>query len=72
MISTMALTYISAMINITIVNLKSPHFAAYVGITDIFLLMLFIHAAGPCTGGHLNPLITFTTMITGLSSFARG
>jgi glycerol uptake facilitator-like aquaporin len=68
----MSLTYVSAMINITIANMKTPQFAAYVGVTDIFLLMLFIHATGPCSGGHLNPLITFTTMVTGLSSFSRG
>ncbi|MCJ1235838.1 hypothetical protein MMC14_003811 [Varicellaria rhodocarpa] len=36
------------------------------------MLSLFIYAVAPASGGYLNPLITFSTVITGLTSFPRG
>jgi glycerol uptake facilitator-like aquaporin len=67
----MSLCYLSAIIGITIVNFQTAQLPAYVGITNVFLLMLFIYATAPASGGHLNPLITFATMTTGLTEFPR-
>ena len=46
--------------------------AAYAGISNIFLLTLFIMAIAPGSGGHINSLITFATMLCGLTGFSRG
>lgn len=35
-------------------------------------LYFLVYALAPASGGHVNPLITFTTMVTGLTSFSRG
>lgn len=66
------LCYISALIDTTIGNFKTAQAAAYVGVTNIFLISLFIYALAPSSGGHVNPLITFTTVTTGLTAFSRG
>lgn len=34
-------------------------------------LSLFIYAAAPASGGHLNPFITLSTFTAGLSTFPR-
>lgn len=44
---------------------------AFAGVIQIFLIALFVYAAGPVTGGHLNPLITLGTFFAGLSSLPR-
>jgi glycerol uptake facilitator-like aquaporin len=41
-------------------------------VTNTVLLALFIYALAPASGGHINPLITFTTMTAGLTGFSRG
>ena len=43
----------------------------WVGITNIFLLFLFVEANAVTSGGHLNPLISFSTMLTGLPPIPR-
>ncbi|PQE23365.1 hypothetical protein CJF32_00009426 [Rutstroemia sp. NJR-2017a WRK4] len=65
------LCYLSAMITITIINSNTTQIAAYVGITNIFLLWLFISALAPVSGGHINPIITFATLLAGLTKFSR-
>ena len=71
MVATMSLCYLSALIDITLVNLQTSQFPAYVGISNIFLLSLFIYACSPSSGGHINPTITFATLTTGLIEFPR-
>lgn len=71
MVATMSLCYLSALIDTTIANLQTSQLPAYVGITNIFLLSLFIYASAPASGGHVNPTITFATMTTGLIEFPR-
>ena len=66
------MVYLSAMIHTTIDSFNTLQVAPYVGITNILLISLFIWAMAPSTGGHVNPLITFSTMITGLTGFSRG
>lgn len=71
MVATMSLCYISGLIGITLVNLQTSQIAGYVGISNIFLLSLFIYACSPSSGGHINPTITFATLTTGLIEFPR-
>lgn len=66
-----SLCYISAMAHTTIGNMNTQQAAGYVGISNIFIIMLFIYALAPSSGGHINPMITFTTMLAGLTSFPR-
>jgi len=44
---------------------------AFAAVLQIFLISLFIYAAGPVTGAHFNPLITFGTFCARLSSLPR-
>lgn len=60
------------MISGTIKAFNTTQVAAYVGVSNIFLLTLFIYAFAPSSGGHMNPVITFATMVTGLTGFSRG
>lgn len=71
-IGSMSLCYLSALIDITIGNLGTTQVAPYVGITNVFLISLMIYALSPPSGGHLNPIISFTTMTAGLTGFSRG
>ena len=71
MVATMSLCYVSALIDVTLENLQTTQVSAYVGLTNIFLLSLFIYACSPASGGHINPTITFATMTTGLIEFPR-
>ncbi|THV46661.1 hypothetical protein BGAL_0369g00080 [Botrytis galanthina] len=71
-VGTTCLCYLSAFISIAIRNSDTTQIAAYVGVTNIFLLTLFICALAPASGGHMNPIITFATVITGLTGFPRG
>ncbi|KAH7429984.1 hypothetical protein KP509_09G076900 [Ceratopteris richardii] len=44
---------------------------AAISVITFFCLSFFILGAAPASGGHLNPAITFATMLTGFSSPAR-
>ena len=68
----MSLCYLSALIDITLAHFQTSAVGAFAGVSNIFLLALFIFAIAPASGGHINPLITFTTITTGLTSFQRG
>ncbi len=56
----------------TLLNMGITQFAAYVGIFNSVFLALFIYATATATGGHLNPMITFTTVLCGLTPVPRG
>ena len=72
-IASVSLITLSGLIDTTIGNSKTPGaIPAYVGISNVVLLSIIILAAAPGSGGHINPLITFATMITGLTSCPRG
>ena len=43
----------------------------YAALLNGITLILFIFAAGPASGGHLNPTITLATFFAGLSTFPR-
>lgn len=72
LMATMSLCYLSALIDTTMAGFKTLHLPAYAGVSNIFLLSLFIYATAPASGGHVNPLITFSTVTTGLTAFPRG
>lgn len=40
-------------------------------LTNWIAITLFIYAAAPASGGHLNPFITLSTFTAGLSTFPR-
>ncbi|KAI9812196.1 MAG: hypothetical protein M1827_004862 [Pycnora praestabilis] len=71
-VATSLLCYLSGLIDTTIGNFQTIQAPAYAGVTNIFLVTLFIMAAGPGSGAHLNSMITFATMVTGLTGFSRG
>ena len=50
----MLLCYVSGLIDTTISGFGTRQGAAYAGVTNIFLLTLFIMAAGPGSGGHVS------------------
>ena len=60
------------MIHTTLGSFDTKQVAAYVGVTNVFLISIFIYAMAPASGGHVNPIITFCTITTGLTGFARG
>ncbi|GAB5370812.1 hypothetical protein AAMO2058_001525400 [Amorphochlora amoebiformis] len=43
-----------------------------IAITHFFFLGLFILSFAPASGGHMNPMISFATMLTGHTPIARG
>lgn len=43
----------------------------YASLLNGISLSLFVYAAGPVSGGHLNPCITMATFVAGLSTLAR-
>lgn len=47
------LCYLSGMIDTTVTNFGTPQGPAYAGVTNIFLLTLFIIAFAPGSGGQL-------------------
>ncbi|KAL9614411.1 MAG: hypothetical protein Q9167_001082 [Letrouitia subvulpina] len=51
MVATGLLCYLSGLIGATILNFDTRQAPAYAAVTDIFLLTLFIFAAGPGSGG---------------------
>ena len=53
MFASFLLCYLSGMIDTTITNFGTPQGAAYAGVTNIFLLTLFIIAFAPGSGGQL-------------------
>jgi hypothetical protein len=66
------LTFTSGQIDATIMSYGTNQIGAYVGISNIVLLSLFIYATAAPTGGHINPMITWTTIWCGLCPLARG
>lgn len=67
--SGLAVVGLSPLIQATSLGPVAP--AAFGGIVNLLLLSLFIFAAGPVSGGHLNPLITMSTFTARLSIFPR-
>ncbi|PNY27207.1 Aquaporin PIP2-7 [Tolypocladium capitatum] len=45
---------------------------AYIGISNTVLVSLFIYATAPASGGHINPMITFSAVLAGICPLPRG
>ncbi|KAK5661082.1 hypothetical protein OQA88_10972 [Cercophora sp. LCS_1] len=72
-VGTSALVLVSGQIGATLLNYQdgSLGVTSYVMVSNILLLMCFIYATAPASGGHLNPLISFSTMLTGICPLPR-
>ncbi|KAH6841030.1 aquaporin-like protein [Chaetomium sp. MPI-CAGE-AT-0009] len=64
--------YISGQFSMTLMNAGVTQPVAYVGIYNAVFLTLFVYATATATGGHINPMITFATMLCGLTPIPRG
>ncbi|KAL2114046.1 hypothetical protein VUR80DRAFT_1049 [Thermomyces stellatus] len=64
--------YVSGSISTTLMNYGITQTGGYVGFGNIALLSLFIYATGSATGGHLNPLVSFSAIISGVLPVSRG
>ncbi|KAK7972981.1 hypothetical protein PG988_007115 [Apiospora saccharicola] len=79
-VGTFCLTWLVGQFNIVNANLQgqqpSVHTAAatarYVGLWSAVLLAALVAATGPGSGGHLNPMVTFSTVLCGLCPLSRG
>jgi apolipoprotein N-acyltransferase len=71
-VATACSIYLSGQFGITLMNSGVTQFAAYVGIFNAVFLTIFIYATAAATGGHMNPMITFTTVLCGLTPVSRG
>ncbi|KAK4157515.1 aquaporin-like protein [Chaetomidium leptoderma] len=71
-LATAGFIYLSGQFGMTLMNEGVTQTAAYVGIFNSVSLALFIYATAAATGGHLNPMITFTTVLCGLTPMPRG
>ncbi|KAJ9134660.1 Aquaporin-like protein [Pleurostoma richardsiae] len=70
--ATALLVYLTGQFGITLMSYGVTQILGYVGIWNTVLLSVFIYAAAPASGGHLNPTITWATMLTGLCPAPRG
>ena len=68
---TMAIAYLSALLGVTFSSFNPIYIPNWVGVTNVIVIALFIFACSPTSGGHLNPLISFSTMLTGLTPIPR-
>ncbi|KAI9147359.1 putative aquaporin TIP2-1 [Paramyrothecium foliicola] len=71
-VATAGIVYVSGQITATLINYGSAQIGAYVGLSTFFLLTVFIYATAAGTGGHMNPMITFSAMISGICPVPRG
>ncbi|KAM0254629.1 hypothetical protein ACHAQJ_006597 [Trichoderma viride] len=72
MIATCCEVFVSGQIAATIQGYGTPQLGAYIGISNLILISTLIYAIAPASGGHINPLITFSAVLTGLCSVPRG
>lgn len=56
---------------LTTLELPSMAVALYAALLNVVGLTLFIFAAAPASGGHLNPSISLATFFAGLSTLPR-
>ncbi|KAK0392737.1 hypothetical protein NLU13_2232 [Sarocladium strictum] len=70
--ATAFLVYVSGMTTGTLLSYGTKQIGAYIGIANIFLLATFIYATAPASGGHLNPMITFSVVLSGMCPVSRG
>ncbi|KAK7978494.1 MIP transporter [Apiospora saccharicola] len=72
-VASFSTTYLSAQFSGTLANSSTSSLGAgaVVGIWTAVMLSTLILATAPATGGHINPMITWTTMLCGLCPVPR-
>jgi hypothetical protein len=63
---------LTGQIGATLIGYGTPQIGAYIGLSNVLLLSAFIYATAAPSGGHLNPTITFCTMLSGICPVPRG
>ncbi|KAH6607031.1 hypothetical protein Trco_003344 [Trichoderma cornu-damae] len=71
-VATTCLVFLSGQITATLEGYGTPQVGGYIGISNIVLVSTFIYATAPASGGHINPMITYSAVLTGLCSVPRG
>ncbi|KHN96293.1 Aquaporin-like protein [Metarhizium album ARSEF 1941] len=71
-VATSCLVYLSLLCADTLSSYNTPRVGGYVGVFNTALLAIFIYATSPASGGHMNPLITFSAILAGLCPVPRG
>lgn len=71
-VATTCLVYVSGQIAATLMGYKTAQVGAYIGLSNVVLISIFIYATSPASGGHLNPMITFSAVVSGVCPLARG
>ncbi|KEY74839.1 hypothetical protein S7711_11047 [Stachybotrys chartarum IBT 7711] len=71
-VGTFGVVYISGQISATLMNYGTVQIGAYIAISTIVLLSVFIYATAAGTGGHMNPMITFSAVLSGFCPLPRG
>ncbi|KAH8673826.1 aquaporin-like protein [Xylariales sp. PMI_506] len=71
-VGTFCLTYLSGQGAVSIMNYGTPQVGGYIAVFISVLLAAHIFATAPASGGHVNPLITYCTILCGLCPVARG
>ncbi|KAK9436310.1 Aquaporin-like protein [Metarhizium brunneum] len=71
-IATSCLSYVSLLAVSTLVSYNTPRIGGYIGIFNTVLLTIFIYATSPASGGHINPMITFSAILAGICPLPRG
>ncbi|EXV04291.1 MIP family transporter [Metarhizium robertsii] len=71
-IATSCLVYVSLLAVSTLASYNTPRIGGYIGIFNTILLTIFIYATSPASGGHINPMITFSAILAGICPLPRG
>ena len=67
-----ALVFVSGQIGATLMSYETNRIGIYIMLSNTLLLTVFIYATAPASGGHVTPMITFSTLLTGLCPLPRG
>ncbi|KAH7317162.1 aquaporin-like protein [Stachybotrys elegans] len=71
-VATAGLVYISGQLTGTLISYNTVQIGAYIGVASIFLIITFVYATAAGTGAHMNPMITFSAMLSGICPVPRG
>ncbi|KAK6839800.1 MIP transporter [Apiospora arundinis] len=79
-VGTFCLTWLVGQSNIVLANMQGQHTTVqtaasnvgYVALWSAALLAVLVAATAPGSGGHLNPMVTFSTVLCGLCPLSRG
>lgn len=71
-VATTCLVYLSGQISATLSTYNTPKAGAFAAVSNMALIATFIYATSPASGGHVNPMITFSAMFAGICPIPRG